>query len=384
MSSAAEPRVPVATRALIPPAARRALPRQQLAWALGQGLCLTALLAWPTTAAWADLVWASALGLGVAMSLLRRPLRALSAFALVLGGSAVAGAFGDGSASVSLLLQPELAAGFSSRGLAGAQVLAAGAAAGLALGLLDGQGREGLRLLQLTLAGAATAGLGWWAAEALVPPSWRPLVALPVGAAISALLASQVLLVAALRFRSADRIPSPRRIKATLSAAYQEPSLRAWRLDQRLAGQSPDPETRDGLGEVAAWVYRLEWTLQRLDRELEEIDQQPLAERIAALEAEAAALTDPFTKERKLATADHLRQLEGHRDALAAERARTAALSGYAGAFLEEARAGLVLARVQPGEHAPTALDDVLERLRAHGAEGEARRRSAREINALS
>jgi len=201
-----------------------------------------------------------------------------------------------------------------------------------------------------------------------------------VAPALTALVASQLLLVAALRFRSAARAPHPRALHKTLREPYHPPCERAWRLDQELAQACPDPETRDGLGEVAAWVFRLQWTLQRLDGDLAPIEERPLRERIVELTEQAAASDDPFTRDRKLATAERLDQLLEHRDALASERHRTAALVEYAAAFLEEARAGLALARAQPGAHTPPGLDDVLDRLRAHGADGEARRRSAREL----
>lgn len=380
MSSVVEPRVPRAGRHLLDPAAAAALPRRQLVWAGAQAPVLALLLGIPATAAWPDLAWGLALGLGVATALAPQPGRAALAALAVFAATALAGIFGDGSSSLSLLAQPTAAAGFSMRGLAGSQVLAGGAAAGIALGRLDRGPRDLLRTAQLALAGAATAGLGWWAADALVPDTWAGWLSGIAGPVLTALVASQLLVVAAVRFRSAARMPHPRALRKALRERYHPPCERAWRLDQELAKACPDPETRDGLGEVAAWVYRLQWTLQRLDGDLAPIEEHALRERIVELTDQAASTDDAFTRDRKLATAERLDQLLEHRAALAGERHRTAALVEYAAAFLEEARAGLALARAQPGAHTPAGLDDVLDRLREHGADGEARRRSAREL----
>lgn len=383
MPSPAEIRVPQAGRYALPGPARGRLGRQQRAWGVGQALALTGALLLPVGQQWADLSWALALGVGVAGALLPDAGKAAGAAAAVLAGVLLAGLAADGSATASILVAPELAAGFTTRGLSGVQVLAGGALAGGSLAWLDGGPRQAPRVVQVALAGAATAGLGWWAAQALVPTSWSAVPQALGQAGTAALVMSQVPLFSTLRYRSSDRIPAPHRLKARLQAAYRAPCLQAWRLDRELAREAPDPDTRDGLGEVAAWVYRLQVTLQRLDAEIEAIDARPLATRIADLEHEARAEADPFTAERKAATVGHLRQLQRHRDALAEERGRTAALVDYAGAFLEEARAGLALARLQPDAHAPGALQDVLTRLRTHGAEREARRRSARELAAV-
>ena len=62
------------------------------------------------------------------------------------------------------------------------------------------------------------------------------------------------------------------------------------------------------------------------------------------------------------------------------ERARAESLQTYALAYLEEARAGLAVARLLPGEHTPEALGSVLERLREHAADRSSRRNAAREV----
>jgi hypothetical protein len=52
----------------------------------------------------------------------------------------------------------------------------------------------------------------------------------------------------------------------------------------------------------------------------------------------------------------------------------------YAAAYQEEARAGLVLARMKPGDYTPASLDDVLNRLRMHSHEQLVARSTAREV----
>ena len=70
--------------------------------------------------------------------------------------------------------------------------------------------------------------------------------------------------------------------------------------------------------------------------------------------------------------------------AIQTERQRTEALVDYALAFLEEARAGLAIARELPGEASPDRLPEVLGRLRDHATEGDVRRRTNREMGKIS
>lgn len=268
--------------------------------------------------------------------------------------------------------------------LSGAQVIGAGAVVGLGLGPMEGAKLDPWRRAQAVFGGAAGAGLGWWAVTALIgAPGDSALIGALQGATLG-LVASQAIVAAAMQWHASDRIPSPSRIRGSLSPTYREPCLRASALDQGFGRQAPDPETRDGLGEVAAWVYRLQWTLMSLDRELEGLQSEQIQERRVDLTERALASEDEFTRDRLLATARHLEQLLKHRDALALERGRTAALSEYASAYLEEARAGLALARIQPGDHVPERLSDVLGRLRGHAAAGEAQRRTAREVGTVA
>lgn len=376
----AEPNLPATMRVRMDPDQQGSLVRRQLAWtavmALGTLLSVSALGDHP------DVGFALALGLGAAIAFPRKLHKGLLVAVGVMAATLLAGVPGDGSSTLSVWATPGLAAGWADRSLAGAQILAGGAAAGVGIAWLSGP-REAQRFLQVGLAGAATAGLGAWAAGALVPGTLHPALMHIVEGGIAGFIASQVLAVGALRFRSVTRPPGPRRVKATLQEPYRPPCLRAHALDAELARRSPDDETRDGLGEVAAWVYGLQWTLQRIDNEVRDLDEAALLARIAGLAAEAAAAEDAFTADRKLATVRHLERLLEHVRALGEERSRTAALADYAHAYLEEARAGLALAHLQPGDHTPPGLDDVLGRLRSHGEERDAHRRTAREMAAV-
>ena len=377
----AEPNLPAATRVRMDPELQGSLVSRQLAWtgvmAIGTLLSVSSLAAHP------DVGFALALGLGAAVAFPRKLHRGLLVAAGVMAATLLAGVPGDGSSTLSLWATPGIAAAWTSRSLAGAQILAGGAAAGLGIAWLSGP-RDPQRFVQVGLAGAATAGLGAWAAGALVPGTLHPALMHLMEGGIAGFVASQVLAVGALRFRTVKRPPGPRRVKGTLQEQYRPPCLRAHKLDAELAQRCPDEETRDGLGEVAAWVYGLQWTLQRIDNELRDLDEAALLERIAALASEAAEAEDAFTADRKLATVRHLERLAGHAHGLREERARTSALADYASAYLQEARAGLALAHLQPGDHTPPGLDDVLGRLRSHNDERDAHRRTAREMAAVS
>lgn len=378
--AAAEPNLPTTTRVQIDPAIQGSLVSRQLAWASVMGI--GTLLSVSALAAWPDVGFALALGLGAAVSSPRQLHKGLLVTAGVMAATLLAGVPGDGSSTLSLWLSPGIAAAWAGRSLAGAQILAGGAAAGFGIAWLSGP-REPQRFAQVALAGAATAGLGAWAAGALVPGTLHPALVHLAEGAIAGFVSSQVLTVGALRFRSVKRPPGPRRVKGTLQERYRAPCLRAHTLDAALAQRCPDDETRDGLGEVAAWVYGLQWTLQRIDNEVRDLDEAALLEKIANLATEAAAANDAFTADRKLATVRHLERLLEHVHGLVEERGRTAALADYAGAYLEEARVGLALAHLQPGDHTPPGLDDVLGRLRSHGEEQDAHRRTAREVAAV-
>jgi len=258
--------------------------------------------------------------------------------------------------------------------------LPAGVAAGVAAGLAVGTGNSTARF-EAVLAGVAGMGVGLWAADRLGLAATSPGWALWMGALVG-LCAAQALLPGAVRWSLPTRIPSPGRIQTSLAAPYRPACMRAWQLDQAFQSQAPDRATRLGLAEVAAWVYRLALTLQTLDGDLARIDPNVINARRTALLTEDPS-EDAFIRERRSGTAGHLARMLEHRTALALERARTESLQDYALAYLEEALSGLAVARVLPGERTPESLGMVLEKLRAHTAEGGARRQTAREIEGM-
>jgi hypothetical protein len=259
-------------------------------------------------------------------------------------------------------------------GLGFPAAVAAGAAAGVAVG-----GGDGVARVESLLAGVAGAGIGLFAADGLGLLGGLTVTSSLWAGAVVGLCTAQALLPGTLRWSLPTRIPSPGRIQVALAAPYRAAAMRAWQLDQSFDGQAPDRATRAGLAEVAAWVYRLALTLQTLDSDLARIDPISVGARLFALR-EIGPGEDAFIRERRQGTAGHLERLLEHRASLALERARTESLQDYALAYLEEARAGLSLARVLPGEHTPESLGIVLEKLRTHAAESGARRQTAREI----
>lgn len=369
MNTAAEPRLPTVGRYVLSDPG--ALVPRQLTWMLAQGALAAGLVVSGLSAAQPALAVAAGLAIAAALSAPRR---------LRVGGLTAVVAI----AAVGMTeLLPGTAALAGGAGVSGLQVLLAGAVVGAGAAWVDGGPVDRWRLVQSVLAGVAFTGLGWWAADRLVGGMPSTPLAAALHGAIFGLLASQTAVVAALRFRAVQRIPKPARIKSTLSERYQAPCLKARRLDDELAHHAPDADTRDGLGEVAAWIYKLQWTLQIIDREIDTISEMDLQDRIIRLYEDAELCEDDFTRERQLAAAQHLEQLTRHREGLAVERQRVAALVEYAAAYQEEARGGLILARMQPGDYVPARLDDVLGRLRAHAQERLVQRRTAREVAQL-
>ena len=265
-----------------------------------------------------------------------------------------------------------------------AQSLGAAIVLGGLLPILDDGPRDLARSLHGALALAATVGVGAWAADQLVQPSWAPAASTLIASTLVGVVSAQTLLVLAVRYHSTDRIPAREVIAETLGAQHRGPALVAWQLDHDLAELCPDHDSRDGLGEVATWVYRLQWTLQQLDAEHDRVGGPEVDARIQRLSAQAADATDDFTRDRLLATIEHLDRLRGHRAALEAEQVRTVALTEFAVAFLEEARADLTLARVQPGDARPDRLPEVLDRLRTYSADRTLARQTRRELATLT
>jgi hypothetical protein len=331
------------------------LPMRQARWVAGSAAAGLALTMSPLWVARPDLALALALGFGASMVEGQR----LYAAPLI-AAAAVAGAWLLGA-------------------LGASPVLGAGLAAG-ALATWQVQRRaETLDLVHGGLGSMIGAAVGLSAAQALIPAG---LLAAPLTAALVAICAAQGLLPVALRFDSTDRIPTRRMVLRTLRSAYRAPVFKALTLFHSCSPRTLDSLTRRGLAEVAGWVYRLQITLQSRDQELASIDPEQVRARIAAHRARGADV-DPASREPRAAAAHHLERLLEHRAQFEIERVHTEALVDYALAYLEEARAGLALARDLPGDAMPEGLREVLERLRSSADEGNARRRTARELTAL-
>lgn len=267
--------------------------------------------------------------------------------------------------------------GLASTALDLSPVLGAGAVAGFAVAWLLPEPADGLDYVNAALGAAAGSAIGLWAASALMPDLVGTTVGAALAAAMTGLVGAQGLLPLAFRY-DAVTVPGKGTITRELKPAYRQPAFQALELYSAAIKRGPDDPTKRGLAEVCTWVFRLEKTLQTLDGDLASIDVDKVAARIA--EAEATPDSDTFTRERRQATAEHLRRLLLHRKAIDTERGRTVALVDYALAYLEEAHAGLALGQQLPGEASPERLPDVLQRLRAHAAEGDTRRKTAREL----
>lgn len=335
------------------------LPRRQALWMGGQTVAalLTALIT----------LWASHPELALTLSLavgasVVNPKR-LWAAPLVIAGVTLSGL---------LFYMAELPA-----------VIGAGAAAGALATWLIPQRTDWLDHVHGALGTVTGSSLGLWAATSLVPESLPTAMAAVMTAGIVGLVGSQGLLPVAVRFDQFPQLPTTRLIRRTLRVAYRRPVFKAVDLYRAARAQAPDVDTRRGLAEVATWVYRLQLGMQTLDAELDSIDPIDIQQRIAACEDLPEDL-DPFTRERRHATAQHLRRLLDHRHAIEVERGRNEALVDYALAFLEEARAGLAVARELPGEAVPDRLNEVLGRLRNQYQEGDARRRTIREMGRIT
>lgn len=247
------------------------------------------------------------------------------------------------------------------------------AGAALGAGLLVGHSL--LTRLEAAMVGMTAVLVVAWAISGLNNEMMPTLLA----TLLFSLATAQSLLPATIRFTPAAQVPTPRTINQNLKAAYQQPCIRAWQLDTELGKQAPDTAAREGLAEVGTWVYRLALSLQTLDDDIRRIDPEDVRQRRETLLTNPSE--DSFIRERQQGTASHLERLLSHRDALLMERARSASLQEYALAYLEEARAGMALARVLPGERTPEQLTVVLSKLRSHAAEGDARRQAAREMD---
>ncbi len=337
--------------------ALQALPPLMALWVVGAGALATALALLGVWSRDPEAALSLAIGAGVAMTAPRK----LWAAPLVIAGTGLAG--------------------MVAAGLDWPAIVGAGAAAGLAAALLFPFKVDWLDVVHGALGGLAGASIGLWTATHLVPGGLPVVLQASLTAGIVALLASQSLLPLAVRFDQTPNLPSARDV-AKLKLTYRPPVLRALDLYRNAERNAPDRDARRGLAEVATWVHRLQVTLQTLDGELAQIDPVQVNERITQYRA-LPPETDGFTKDRRLATVEHLERLLAHRALIDTERRRTEAMVDYALAFLEEARAGLAVAQQLPGEAMPDRLGEVLGRLRSHASEGDNRRRTARELSTI-
>ncbi len=270
-----------------------------------------------------------------------------------------------------------LAAGSAADMVGISPVVGAGLSVACSLTWLLKEQPDALDWFNAALTGVAGAGFGLYLGSQGAQLLLVTQVQAAAQASMVALGISLVLPVLAWR-PARDPFPSDREIVAALTEPYREPVFKAKQLLGAARSQAPDAWTRRGLAEVATWVFRLQTTLQTLDRELGQVNADEVNKRIAACETDDEL--DAFTRERKQATVVHLRRLLDHGNTLRVERGRTTALVEYATAFLEEARAGLAIAHPLPGEATPERLPEVLGRLREHASAADARRKTAREL----
>jgi hypothetical protein len=263
----------------------------------------------------------------------------------------------------------------------GTQLMASGAVLGLGIGWTSRSHRL-WRSLHGAMAAATGVSLGWWLGLALWPTA--SAIHLAAWTVCMAALGSFALWALALSPHVATRIPTRKTIENELEEPYRPLCLEALRLDQAIEQECNDEQCRDGLGEVAAWVYRLQWVLQRMDTELNSSKEVDLNSRLERAEQAVHDSDDRFTQERRKATLSQLHRLSTHLDRIEIERERALALVDFAMVNLEEARAQLVLARLQPGAHAPPSVQEVLIRLRNWTQEQQAEQSSLRELAILA
>jgi hypothetical protein len=332
------------------------LPRQQALW-VGGSAGVAALAGLTPLWSWApELALCVALGAGAAVVNPRRLWAAPLVVAAVVAVGLICGALG---------IPP---------------VVGAGATAGALSAWLVPNRTDALDLVNAALGSLTGASLGLWAAVVLLPSTLPGVLMAPITMGLVALLAAQGLVPVALRFDYGPALPGRDEVARALRVPYRPPVMRALELYNQTQAHVPERDTKRGLAEMATWVFRLQQTLQTLDLQLEQIDPDHVEARIRACR-ELADDVDPFTRERRQATAIHLERLLERRKAIAVERDRTDALVDYSLAYLEEARAGMTVAQHLPGESAPERLDEVLERLRDYAREGDTRRQTARELD---
>ncbi|NCG17725.1 MAG: hypothetical protein GWP91_01760 [Rhodobacterales bacterium] len=260
-------------------------------------------------------------------------------------------------------------------------VIGAGAAAGALVSYTLPWDTDWLDLINTGLGVLTGSAVGLFLAASALPATLPASVLAIVTASVVGVVGVVGLLPMAVRFDTRSGVPSRREIRNALKTPYRPPVFRAIDLYADATKHDADIHSRQGLVEVTTWIFHLQVTLQSLDGELENIRESDIRDRIAkCYDTEDA---DEFTCERRLATAVHLERLLEHRTTMATERRRNDALVDYAVAFLEESRAGLAMARELPGEAIPDRLPEVLNRLRQQATSGDARRKTAREMDKI-
>jgi hypothetical protein len=177
---------------------------------------------------------------------------------------------------------------------------------------------------------------------------------------------------------------------------YRSDAHRSAVLYAEAAPLSPDVPTRRGLLEVTEWVHRLQHFRQDLHSELKRRANPPADMETFATDdphdpkrvphaahdtyPHGQPVVDAFTRDRQRATQAHIQRLHRHTALMQREAHHAEALVDYALAFLEEARAGLVLRQLRPGIETPHQLGEVLRRLRSHHVERDAQARTEREL----
>ena len=197
---------------------------------------------------------------------------------------------------------PLVAAGVTLAGLACfllgvPSVVGAGAAAGALATLSLPQRTDWIDVLHGSLGTLAGSAIGLWAATALLPAALPVVVTSALTAGLVALLGSQGLLPATLRFEHTPQLPTVREIHKALKPVYRAPVFQALELYAHSQSQAPDADTRRGLAEIATWVFRNQQSRQQLEGELDHIDPGTVRARIAQY-SDLPRDMDEFTRDR--------------------------------------------------------------------------------------
>ena len=199
----------------------------------------------------------------------------------------------------------------------------------------------------------------------------------PTLASLTALATATLLVVVAsaapLLWMHERRRPYRWQVVLGLRPDHRVGVLRALTLVRRGHRYTSDTTVLNGLDEVGAWVFDLHTTLQRIEHE-----RALLAESSAPVAPSPTG--DAFAATRHAAAQDHYARRAEHDIALATELERTQALGHYALAWLEDAVAGLAVARNTPELAAPIDMSGVLERMRRHQRHHDAVRRTELEL----